>query len=216
VPGRDGRLRVLLADDQVVALRGAMFYVEALGMVVCATIDDPRRLSSAFEETHPDVVVIEPSMGQRGVAFAEIEALVTAHPDAPVLVLTSDLSPVVVETALEFGCMGIVPKTCSVDALGKALRAVATGERHLHPRALAALLQRRQAIESARAHTALSARELTVLSLAADGMTNAQIGAELTIAPDTVKTHIARVLDKLAARDRTQAVAKALRLGLFP
>lgn len=209
------RLRVLLADDQVVALRGALFYLGALGFDVCGTVDDPRRLGRVYAELRPDVVVIEITMGGRGSALAEVAALVAGEPNARVLVLTSDLGPVVVEAALEHGCTGVVPKTCSVDALGSAVRTVARGERHLHPRAIAALLQSRYPNEANRAARALSPRELSVLAGVAEGLTNAEIGAELGIAADTVKTHVARVLEKLGARDRTQAVTRALRMGML-
>jgi DNA-binding NarL/FixJ family response regulator len=212
----DGRLRVLLADDQVVALRGALIYLQALGFDVCATVDDPRRLRRVYAEQRPDVVVIEIAMGGRASGLAEVTALVADHPDAKVLVLTSDLNPVVVEAAIEHGCMGVAPKTCSVDALGTAVRTVAQGERYLHPRAIAAMLQSRYSSEANRASRALSPRELSVLACVAEGLTNIEIGSELGIAADTVKTHVARVLDKLGARDRTQAVSRALRMGLFP
>jgi DNA-binding NarL/FixJ family response regulator len=211
----EGRIRVLVADDQVMAVRGAVVYLGALDLEVCGTIDDPRRLLRSYEELHPDVTVVEPLMGPKGAALAQVAELVAAHPVAAVLALTSDLSPMLVESALEHGCLGVVPKTCSVDALGTAVRTVARGERHLHPRAIAALLQRRQTSESARASKSLSAREATVLTRVAEGMTNIEIGADLGISPDTVKTHLARTLDKLNARDRTHAVAKALRLGLI-
>ncbi len=190
-------------------------YLGALDLDVCATIDDPRRLLRVHDDVHPDVVVLEPTMGTKGTALAQVAALIAAHPDARVLALTADLTPTSVDAALEHGCLGVVPKTCSVDALGIAIRAVASGERHLHPRALAALLQRRQSGETARAVKALSARELEVLNRVAEGMTNPEIAADLGIAADTVKTHLARTLDKLDARDRTHAVARAFRLGLL-
>ena len=212
---------MLLADDQIVAVRGAVLYLGALDVDVCGTLDDPRRLLRTYDDLRPDVVVIEPTMGPKGAAFSHVAELMHAHPDALVLVLTCDLTPVTVDAALEHGCLGVVPKTCSVDALGTAVRAVAAGERHLHPRAIAAMLQHRQhgqhglRGESGRVAKALSARELTVLTLVAEGMTNHEVGADLGISADTVKTHIARTLDKLNARDRTHAVARALRLGLI-
>lgn len=215
MPAQDGRLRVLVADDQVVFVRGAIVYLDALGIVVCGSIDDPRQLLARYDELRPDVVLVEPSMGPKGATFGHIAELLSAHPAAAVVVLSGDLTPVLVDTALEHGCLGVVPKTCSVDALGAAVRAVAAGNRHLHPRAIAALLHGRQAAEPVRSMKALSARELTVLGRAAEGLTNAEIGVELGISTDTVKTHLARTLDKLGARDRTQAVARALRLGLF-
>jgi DNA-binding NarL/FixJ family response regulator len=110
----------------------------------------------------------------------------------------------------------VVPKTCSVDALGTAVRTVAGGERYLHPRALSALLQRRYSADAARAARPLSPRELAVLASVAEGLTNPEIAAQLGIATDTVKTHVARVLEKLGAKDRTHAVTMALRMGLFP
>ncbi len=211
----EARLRVLVADDQVVAVRGAVVYLTALGIDVCGTIDDPRRLVRTVDQLHPDVVLIEPVMGPKGAAWAHVDELLAAHPSAAVTVLTCELTPVAVDTALEHGCLGVLPKTGSVDALGTAIRTVAAGERYLHPRALAALLQRRQTGESHRVAKALSARELGVLARVAEGMTNAEIGADLGISADTVKTHLARTLDKLSARDRTHAVARAMRLGLL-
>jgi DNA-binding NarL/FixJ family response regulator len=215
VPSPDGRLRVLVADDQVVAVRGALVYLQALDMEVCATIDDPRHLARAHREHAPDVTVVEATMGGRGTAFAEVAALLDEAAEARVLVLTCDLSPVVVEAALEHGCLGVVPKTCSVAALGTAVRAVAAGERHLHPKALAALLQSRYAHSVERVTKPLSPRELTVLERVAEGMTNLEVAAELGISADTVKTHLARVLEKLGARDRTHAVTRAMRAGLL-
>ena len=215
MPSPDGRLRVLLADDQVVAVRGAVVYLAALDIEVCATVDDPRSLLAAYRDSKPDVAVVEVTMGGRGAVFTEIGALLDAIPDARVLVLTSELSPMVVEASVEHGCLGVVPKTCSVDALGTAVRTVAAGERHLHPKAMAALLQRRYAQNVDRITRPLSARELTVLERVAEGLTNAEIASELGISSDTVKTHLARVLEKLSARDRTHAVSRALRAGLI-
>ena len=215
MPSPDGRLRVLLADDQVVAVRGAIVYLAALDIEVCATIDDPRRLLAAYRDSKPDVAIVEVAMGGRGAVFTEIGVLLDAIPDARVLVLTSELSPMVVEASVEHGCLGVVPKTCSVDALGTAVRTVAGGERHLHPKAMAALLQRRYAQNVDRITRPLSARELTVLERVAEGLTNAEIATELGISPDTVKTHLARLLEKLSARDRTHAVARAMRAGLI-
>ncbi|MFM2071447.1 MAG: hypothetical protein RLZZ623_1710 [Actinomycetota bacterium] len=208
------RLRVLVADDQVVAARGTAWYLDALDMEVVGVVDDPRQLHSAYVQHRPDVVVFEISMGPRGVASAEMSALLVAEPACAVLVFTSELSPMVVSQAVACGCLGIVPKTSSMAAFGAAVRATAGGEQHLHPRAIAALMASRSTaqVEGTRQ---LSARELAILERIAEGSTNGEIAAELGIGIDTVKTHVARILDKLSARDRTHAVSRALRSGLL-
>lgn len=213
--GTPAPIRLLLADDQVVALRGSSYYLAALDFDVCGTLADPRRLRVTFEQYLPDLVVIEALMGGRGTVFTEVRDLLRHHHDARVLVLTSDLSPSIVDAAVETGCLGVVPKTCSVDALGAAVRAVARGERFMHPRALAALLHTRQARDEQRGIKPLSNRELAVLSAVAEGLTNNEIAARLGITSETVKTHIAHVQEKLGARDRTHAVSRALRLGVL-
>jgi DNA-binding NarL/FixJ family response regulator len=210
----ESRLRVLVADDQVVAARGTSWYLDALEMEVVAMVDDPRQIAAAFVLHRPDVVVFEIAMGQRGVAVAEMAALLTAEPACAVLVFTSDLSPLVVSQAMSCGCLGIVPKTSSMAAFGAAVRATAGGEQHLHPRAIAALLASRSTAQVDGTRQ-LSARELSILERIAEGSTNNEIAVELGISIDTVKTHVARILDKMRARDRTQAVSRALRSGLL-
>lgn len=209
-----GRLRVLVADDQVVAVRGTTWYLEALAMDVVGVVDDPLLIHAAYVQHRPDVVVFEIAMGPRGVAPAEMAALLAAEPGCAVLVFTSELSPLVVAQAMACGCLGIVPKTSSMAAFGSAVRATAGGEQHLHPRAIAALMASRSTAQVDGTRQ-LSARELAILERVAEGSTNNEIAAELGIGVDTVKTHVARILDKLRARDRTQAVSRALRSGLL-
>ena len=205
---------MLVADDQVVAVRGTTWYLDALEMDVVGTVDDPRALHATYQQLRPDVVVFEITMGQRGVAVAEMAALLAVEPACAVLVFTSELSPLVVSSAIACGCLGIVPKTSSMAAFGAAVRSTAAGEPHLHPRAIGALVASRTTarVDGTRP---LSARELAILERVAEGATNGEIASELGIGVDTVKTHVARILDKLQARDRTQAVSRALRSGVL-
>lgn len=183
-------------------------------MEVVGVVDDPRQLRTAYAQHRPDVVVFEIAMGPRGVAAAEMAALLAAEPGCAVLVFTSDLSPVVVGQAVACGCLGIVPKTSSMAAFGEAIRSTALGEQHLHPRAIAALMASRSTTHN-EGNRRLSARELSILERVADGSTNGEIAAELGIGVDTVKTHVGRILQKMQARDRTHAVSCALRSGLL-
>ena len=207
--------RVLVADDQPVAVAGAVRFLDERGFEALPPVTDVRRLSDAVREHHPDVVLIDPAMNDRGTTLSTIAALVGQSPGARVLGFLGDASPVAVEAALDSGCLGVVPKTCTPDALADAAEQVARGERHLHPRAIAALLQRRQAADTLRSMRALSARELSVLQLIAEGRTNADIAADLGVSDATVKTHVAHILRKLQAEDRAHAVSRGLRLGLF-
>ena len=213
--GGGSSLRVLVADDQPVAVAGATQFLDEHGFEALPPVTDVRRLADAVREHHPDVVLIDPSMNDRGTTLAAIATLVAQPPGMRVLGFLGDASPGAVEAALDSGCLGVVPKTCTADALAAALEQVSRGERHLPPRAIAALLQRRQAAETLRSMRALSARELSVLLLIAEGRTNADIATELGVSDATVKTHVAHILRKLQADDRAHAVSRGLRLGLF-
>lgn len=213
--GGDAPLTVLLADDQPLTRTGVRLHFAAVGLVVAGELDDLSGLADAYDSMQPGVVVAEPAAADRGRAIAALAAFLAARPGARVLAFTSDVGPLAVEAALEAGCLGVVPKTASAEALVAGVRAVATGDRHLHPRALAAMLHRRQANEVLKAMRPLSAREVNVLQLVADGRSNAEIADALGLSDATVKTHVAHILRKLDATDRAHAVSRALRLGLL-
>jgi DNA-binding NarL/FixJ family response regulator len=216
-----GSVRVLVADDQHVASYGTVNLLAQRGFEVLAPVSDARLLSEAIRLGAPDVVVIEPAMGDRGVTLTTIAALATSgsgsaqSPAVNMLAFVCELTPITVEAALDSGCLGVVPKTSPIEGLVAGIRDVAVGERHLHPRAIAALLQRRQAVETVRSMRALSTREMTVLQRIAEGRSNADIAGDLGVSDATVKTHVAHILRKLQAGDRAHAVSRALRLGLF-
>lgn len=205
----------MVVDDQPITRWGIVHHLTAGGWRVVAELDDLSTLREVDDRLHPDVVLVEPAGEQRTRALAGLAAFVGERPAARVLAFTVDLHPASVEALLECGCLGVIPRTSTPEALLAAMRDVAAGERHLHPRVLAALLQRRQGVDAAGRVRTLSGRELDVLRLVADGRSNAHIAAELGLSDATVKTHVAHVLRKLQAVDRAQAVGRALRLGLI-
>ena len=138
-----------------------------------------------------------------------------AHDPAPkVLVVTTFGSDDYVYGALEAGAAGFLLKRARAEELVAAIRAVAAGDSLLFPASVRELALRRRRRNTYRGEP-LTPRELEVLTGMADGLTNAEIAARLTLGVETVRTHVAGVLRKLAARDRTQAVVTGYGTGLL-
>jgi DNA-binding NarL/FixJ family response regulator len=112
--------------------------------------------------------------------------------------------------ALDAGVAGMLDKDAPVDDLVRAIHVVADGGTYLDPTAAAALISSRRGTTRP-----LTQREREVLRLLADGMSNEQMGAELFISPQTVRTHVQKAMEKLGAQTRVQAVATALRESLI-
>jgi NarL family two-component system response regulator LiaR len=131
-----------------------------------------------------------------------------------VVILTSHHQDAMVFPAVKAGALSYLLKSASPDEVIEAVRAATRGEARLNPRIAKRLMEE---ISGARpTPDALTARELDVLGLIAQGMDNRSIAAELTVSEKTVKTHISNILSKLHLVDRTQAAIYALRQGLAP
>jgi two-component system, NarL family, response regulator len=208
-------VRVLIADDQLIAASGTAQFLAGRNIETCATISDPRSLGTAYAKYQPDVVIIDTAMGRHRAAWSAIAALMKRQSSAAVLVLSGQLTAASVHAALDLGCTGVIPKTCTIDALESAVHDVARGERHLHPLVVALLLADMHKSEPRHALPELSRRELGVLVLIADGLGNIEIGRQVGIGEATVKTHVANIMRKLNAHDRAHAASTALRLGLI-
>jgi DNA-binding NarL/FixJ family response regulator len=212
-------IRVAIADDHDLVRGGIRMIVEAQSdMEVCAEAADGQALLDVARTTRPDVVLMDVRMpGLDG-----LEATRRLRRDgagALVIVLTTfDLDDYVFE-ALKAGASGFLLKTTPPADLAGAIRTVAAGDEVLSPTVTRRLVEhylRRPGPTARREALAdLSARELEVLRLLAGGRSNAEIGKELYISEATVKTHVTRVLGKLGARDRLQAVIAAYESGLI-
>ena len=148
-----------------------------------------------------------------GVDGLRATELVLRLPDPPrVLVVTTFEHDGYVLDALTVGASGFLLKRAGADEMVQAVRTVAVGQSLLYPEALRGLVRTRPRA-TAGAPT-LTPREREVLGLVAQGMTNAEIATALVVGVETVRTHVASVLAKLQARDRTQAVVLGYRAGL--
>ncbi|MER5257158.1 MULTISPECIES: response regulator transcription factor [unclassified Streptomyces] len=212
-------LRVLLADDQTLVRTGFRLILGADGIDVVAEASDGAEAVEAVRRTRPDVVLMDVRMPEMDGLEATRRILTGAH-DAPrVIILTTFDLDRYVYAALSAGASGFLLKDVTPEQLTAAVRTVRTGDALLAPAITRRLVRRftRQGSGAAALHrdlAALTPRELEVLGLLAQGLSNAELATRLHLAEATVKTHVARILAKLRLRDRVQAVIVAYETGL--
>lgn len=206
-------MRVVVVDDQTAVREGLVTILELLpGIDVVAAGADGAEAVTLVAEHEPDVVLMDLRMPRLdGIdATKQIRA---SHPDTQVVVLTTHADDESALTALGAGAIGFLTKDASRDEIRLALEAAAAGHAHLDPAAHAALVGAAAAATSPAAPPpdGLTRRELEVLALIAEGLSNREIAARLVVSEATVKTHVNRVFAKTGSRDRAQAVAYAHR-----
>jgi DNA-binding NarL/FixJ family response regulator len=211
-------IRVLLADDQELVRSGFRLILELADDVeVVGEAADGREAVRLAKELEPDVVLMD-------VRMPELDGIEATHRlrqagvAARVLVLTTfDLDEYVYE-AMRAGASGFLLKDVPRDQLVTGVRTAARGDALLAPvitqRLIERFVRRPPGAVVPERFDELSARELEVLRLVARGLSNAEIAAELVVGDSTVKTHVAHILQKLALRDRVQAVVLAYESGV--
>jgi two-component system response regulator NreC len=208
-------IRVLVVDDHAVVRSGLRRVLDAENDI--QTVGEAANVERAvFEalETKPDVVLLDVVMpGKSGIDG--MPALLQALPDVKVLMLSMQDDPRYVREAFEAGASGYVLKEAADTDVVDAVRAVAAGERYVHP-ALGARLIAAESEERKRAESdPLSEREREVLRLLALGHTNQEIAALLYISVRTAETHRAHIMQKLGLSSRAELVRYALDHGLI-
>jgi DNA-binding NarL/FixJ family response regulator len=213
-----GPVTVLLADDQQLIRAGFSRLLDSEpGIEVVAEADNGRRAVEQARARRPDVVLMDIRMPVLDGIAATRE--IVAATESRVLVLTTYDLDEYVFTALEAGASGFLLKDAPPEDLVRAITVVAQGDSLIAPRVTTRLVgevvrarSRRRSAE--RELGRLTARELEVLQLVAQGLSNQEVASRLHLGESTVKTHVAAVLDKLAVRDRVQAVVFAYETGL--
>lgn len=207
-------IQVLIADDQELVREGLAVLLDAQpGIAVAGQAVDGLDAVESTLRLRPHVVLMDVRMpGCDGIEATR--RITAAAPDTKIIVLTTFDLDEYVYAALRAGASGFLLKETSARTLGEAVRVVAAGDALLAPsvtRRLLAEFARPAAGVAVRPGrpAGLTARETEVLVLVATGLSNAEIARELVISEQTVKTHISRILDKLALRDRTQAAIYA-------
>jgi DNA-binding NarL/FixJ family response regulator len=202
------RIRILCVDDHPIVREGLTSIVAMQpDMEIVGAAESGADALRIFRETSPDVTLIDLRLRDT-TGFDLIRNILAVSPSARTIVLTSFEGDADIERALAAGAKGYVVKGMVREELLSAIRAVHAGKRHV-PSAVAAKLVDHLGSEK------LTQRELDVLKEIARGKRNKEIGAELSIAEDTVKMHVKSILMKLGVNDRTEAVTIALRRGII-
>jgi DNA-binding NarL/FixJ family response regulator len=216
----DAPIRVLLADDHRLVRTGFRVILEIEDDIdVVGEASDGKQAVDLARQLRPDVILMDVEMP--GMDGLEATRRITAEDGPSVLILTTFDRDEYLFAALHAGASGFLLKNGTPEALTEAVRVVARGDALLAPeitrRVIAAFARPGVAtgrVPDARRLDELTPREREVLVLLAGGATNAEIAAALHLGETTVKTHVSRVLMKLGARDRTQAVVLAYELGV--
>jgi DNA-binding NarL/FixJ family response regulator len=218
-------IRVLIVDDEELVRTGLRLILDAEpDLDVVGTASDGRQALAEVPRLLPDVVLMDIRMP--GLDGLEATRRLLTGPDPArckvVILTTFDVDEHVYE-ALRAGASGFLLKDVPADQLAHAIRVAAAGEALLAPsvtRRLITAFARQAPTEAAGTRVTgladLTERETEVLTLLAEGLSNAEIAARLFVGEATVKTHVARILTKLGVRDRVQAVIAAFRAGLVP
>ena len=201
-------IRVLCVDDHAVFREGiAALLGNQTDMELVAEAVNGREALALFRQHRPDVTLMDLQMAEMSGIDA-ISAIRNEYPEARIIVLTTYAGDVQVSRALKAGARAYMLKGLLRKELIETIRAVHSGQKRLTAEVAAEIAE--HATEDI-----LTARELDVLRLIADGNANKQIAAQLSIAEDTVKGYVKNILSKLAARDRTHAVTIALKRGII-
>jgi len=207
-------IRVILADDHAVVRKGIRDFLQEPGDITvvaeAATGDEALAL---IRQHRPDVAVLDIQMpGRTGL---EVTRAVRAEQlPVGVLILTAYDDDPFVMTALQAGANGYVMKSAEPEELVAAVRAVHEGKSALDPSILRKVMANLTGEPSSGTVEKLSAREIEVLRLAGRGYTNKAIGAQLGISDRTVQGHLTNIYGKLGVASRTEAVTRAIHMGL--
>jgi DNA-binding NarL/FixJ family response regulator len=200
--------RLLLVDDHKLLRQGLRRAVEEAGFDVVGEAGDGEEAVRLAVELQPDLVLMDVTMPVLDGIEATRRMRLSA-PEAKVVILTMHGEEETIAQALKAGAMAYLLKDCTTDQVADTLHAVASGDT-----ALSAELAQTMLAERAVA-TSLSTREIEVLQMFADGCSTVEVGERLYISAKTVKNHLASIYEKLDARDRTQAVLTAVKMGII-
>ncbi len=209
-------ITVIIVDDHTVVRQGVRAFFEAQAEFNVVGEAENGAAAVKLAEAHiPDVVLMDLLMpGMDGVEATRQVKI--ASPRTQVVVLTSYHEDEHIFPALRAGALSYILKDVRMEELAEAVKKAARGEPSLHPRVAARVIQELHGAQRDELNpfTELTKREMEILKLIANGMSNHEIAGELVISEYTVKGHVSNILSKLHLADRTQAAVYAWRKGV--
>ena len=202
-------MRAILAEDHKIVRQGTRLYLENMGVEIVGEATTGREAVDMARSLKPDVIIMDIHMPE----LTGIEAtrrILHENKDIRIIALTAYDDPVYVHALLEAGADGFVLKTAELSELFQALIEVSNGQTAFDPHVLEKANQSHQPLIEG-----LTEREIAVLTQAARGLTNKEIGKSLFISDRTVQGHLQNIYQKLGVGTRTEAVTMGLGRGLI-
>jgi DNA-binding NarL/FixJ family response regulator len=212
----DVTIRVLLADDHRMLREGLRRSLIEEGFDVVGEADNGEKAVRMVADLEPDIVLMDVSMPEMDGVEATRQIRATDS-SSRVLMLTMHADKEVLADAIRAGASGYLVKDCSTEEIADAIRMAANGDTAISPHLAATMLdevRRLEAPQPDEEDQLITKREEEVLQRIADGCSTSEVAEELFISQKTVKNHLASIYQKLDARDRTQAVLQAVRMGI--
>jgi NarL family two-component system response regulator LiaR len=208
-----GKISVLLADDHVVLREATAELVNNQpDMKVIGQAGTGEEIITLAKEKHPDVIVMDIAMPRLDGLEATRQILAECT-GTQILVLSAHQDAEHVIPLLEAGAIGYLPKTVSLNELLEAIRTTGRGESVLPPAIASVVVKRLSGALNANGNVGLTEREMEVLSLVAQGLTNDQIAQQMHLSTRTVEAHLTHIYNKLNVSSRTEAALLAMRKG---
>ncbi len=208
-------IKLVVVDDHALFRRGLVGLLESMPeFCVVGEAGNGQEALAVIEKARPDVLLLDVNMPVMD-GLATVQALRSKRTPLRILMLTISQNEDDLFGAIKAGADGYLLKNAEPETLRDTLLRIARGEHVLAPEVTGAVLKALTRLAGHEQTPLLSDRELEVLNCLAEGQTTQQISNNLYISENTVKTHIRHILEKLEASNRTEAVSKAMQLGLI-
>jgi DNA-binding NarL/FixJ family response regulator len=207
-------VRAMLVDDHRVLREGLRRSLESAGLSVVADVGDGDEALETAQDSQPNVVLMDISLpGKDGIEVTR--QFSRQLPQTSVVILTMFADEATIKAAFAAGAVGYLVKDCSTEEIVSAVQEAVREMPSRHLDVTRSYLKANSHIANrAVPNHSLTQREVEVMQALANGASTAQLAHQLYVSPKTVKNHLNHIYSKLGAQSRTQAVAKALRLGI--